>query len=289
MAYTRYKLVNFGPGKAGLATVGYTLTGDSRITAGVAESPAGSGVYGATVSFADAFDGSITWDTGESTPAYAAEDVGPGPERLDVAVSTRLATAGYTAPPTAAGIADAVWDEARAGHVTAGTFGEVLEGSDGTVASATSTTVGLGASAPAIDLTGLSVRIVSGLGAPQERRITAYDTGTKVATIAPAWGVTPDVTSTYLIGGRDVWSNDTRTLTDKAGFKLASDGLGLCAADANVTVVELLRRIGATTAGVETRPTATTVAYAAVGAPSTVLVTGTINATTGIRESVTYS
>lgn len=181
---------------------------------------------------------------------------------LDAAVSTRLAAAGYTAPPsastiadavrdvtgligapagslgkvidtmatgmpTAAGIADAVWDEARAGHVTAGTFGEVLEGSDGTVASATSTTVGLGASAPAIDLTGLSVRIVSGLGAPQERRITAYDTGTKVATISPAWTVTPDVTSKYLIGGPAVdgpvdlttgavdavWSRTVRTVT----------------------------------------------------------------------------
>lgn len=43
---------------------------------------------------------------------------------LDAAVSSRLASAGYTAPPSAASNAGAVWNEARAGHVTAGTFGE---------------------------------------------------------------------------------------------------------------------------------------------------------------------
>lgn len=46
--------------------------------------------------------------------------------RLDVAVSSRLATAGYTAPPSAAAIADAVFDEAMAGHTTAGTFGKAV-------------------------------------------------------------------------------------------------------------------------------------------------------------------
>lgn len=43
--------------------------------------------------------------------------------RIDVAISSRLASASYTAPDNAA-IADAVWDEARAGHVGAGSFGE---------------------------------------------------------------------------------------------------------------------------------------------------------------------
>lgn len=52
--------------------------------------------------------------------------------RIDVAVSSRLATAGYTAPttpPTVAAIADAVWDEAQSGHVAAGTFGAYLDAS----------------------------------------------------------------------------------------------------------------------------------------------------------------
>lgn len=80
-------------------------------------------------------------------------------KNLDAAVSTRLATAGYTAPldasgtqtaaeaaltaydaatgadvasisvPSAATVADAVWDEALAGHSTAGTAGQALTAS----------------------------------------------------------------------------------------------------------------------------------------------------------------
>lgn len=45
---------------------------------------------------------------------------------LDAAVSTRLATSGYTVPPTANAIADQVWDEVLAGHLTAGSTGAAL-------------------------------------------------------------------------------------------------------------------------------------------------------------------
>lgn len=41
-------------------------------------------------------------------------------------VDTRLADADYTAPPTAATISDAVWDEALAGHATGGSAGSAL-------------------------------------------------------------------------------------------------------------------------------------------------------------------
>jgi hypothetical protein len=47
--------------------------------------------------------------------------------RIDVAVSTRLATSGYTAPDSAATIAGAVWDEVLSGHTTAGTTGKALD------------------------------------------------------------------------------------------------------------------------------------------------------------------
>ena len=47
--------------------------------------------------------------------------------RIDATVSSRLATAGYTAPDSAAVIADAVWDEALSGHTTAGTTGKALD------------------------------------------------------------------------------------------------------------------------------------------------------------------
>lgn len=45
-------------------------------------------------------------------------------DRLDVLVSTRLATAGYTAPPSAGVIADIVWDTTASEHLVAGTMGE---------------------------------------------------------------------------------------------------------------------------------------------------------------------
>ena len=38
-----------------------------------------------------------------------------------------LPTSSYTAPPTTADIADAVWDEAYSGHTTAGTFGKLMD------------------------------------------------------------------------------------------------------------------------------------------------------------------
>ena len=57
-----------------------------------------------------------------------------GLSRLDAAVSSRLASASYTAPPTAGAIADAVWDEATTGHTTAGTYGgQVLRGANSNV------------------------------------------------------------------------------------------------------------------------------------------------------------
>lgn len=78
MPYALYKTANFGPGRSGLATVGYTLTGGARVTAGVAEVAAGTGVYGATVALPDGFAGAILWDTGQGgQTAYAAEDVNP--------------------------------------------------------------------------------------------------------------------------------------------------------------------------------------------------------------------
>jgi len=47
--------------------------------------------------------------------------------RIDVATSTRLATVGYTTPPTVGDIADAVWDEAISGHLSAGSTGKALD------------------------------------------------------------------------------------------------------------------------------------------------------------------
>ena len=46
--------------------------------------------------------------------------------RIDVATSTRLASASYSAAPSAATVADAVWDEATVDHTSIGSFGYVI-------------------------------------------------------------------------------------------------------------------------------------------------------------------
>jgi len=45
---------------------------------------------------------------------------------LDATISSRLASASYTTPPTTAENADAIWDEVLSGHLTAGTTGAAL-------------------------------------------------------------------------------------------------------------------------------------------------------------------
>lgn len=47
-------------------------------------------------------------------------------DHLDVVLSTRLATSGYTAPPSSATISAAVVDQALSGHTTSGTVGKAL-------------------------------------------------------------------------------------------------------------------------------------------------------------------
>ena len=80
MSILLLKNVNFGSGKSGLSTVGYRLihtngsVSGSRVTTNIGEILAGSGLYSASVYFADNFSGSIVWDTGESSPAFATEE-----------------------------------------------------------------------------------------------------------------------------------------------------------------------------------------------------------------------
>jgi hypothetical protein len=77
----RYMTVQFGPAYAGCATVGYTLKGSDgasfgeRISSGIVEIPAQSGLFGTAVSLPDEFIGSVVWDTGGDVPVYAIEEV----------------------------------------------------------------------------------------------------------------------------------------------------------------------------------------------------------------------
>lgn len=96
------KLVSLGAGNTGLATVGYTLkngdgtTFQARTTTGVYE--IGAGWYGVELGsgiFTGFFEGRIDWDI--ATVFKASDELYISAD-LDAAVSTRLATSGYTAP-----------------------------------------------------------------------------------------------------------------------------------------------------------------------------------------------
>lgn len=88
MAFKMLKSVNFGKSKGGLGTVGFTLydavgsESVSRSTTGVHEVGTSTGIYACQISFANSFSGSILWDTGEGTPAYATEQYNPIAENV---------------------------------------------------------------------------------------------------------------------------------------------------------------------------------------------------------------
>lgn len=77
------------------------------------------GVYTAVFKTADS-----TVDAQHIVSAWTVQ-VG-GVENLDATVSSRLAAASYTTPPTAAAIADQVWDENALAHNTANSMGELM-------------------------------------------------------------------------------------------------------------------------------------------------------------------
>ena len=89
MAITLLRSANFGPGKGGLATVGFTLIDSSgnvsvaRSTVGVHELGTNSGIYAAPITFATDFVGSILWDTGDESVAYATEEYDGTEEKVD--------------------------------------------------------------------------------------------------------------------------------------------------------------------------------------------------------------
>ena len=93
--------------------------------------------------------------------------------------------------------------------VTAG--GSSYESQTGTLAGVLSSTVmdlSSGASADNGRYTGGALYISSGLGSGQVRNITNYVGATKRVTVSPAFTVTPNTTSTYLVGPRVTITGD---------------------------------------------------------------------------------
>jgi prepilin-type N-terminal cleavage/methylation domain-containing protein len=73
------------------------------------------------------------------------------------------------------------------------------EANAGTTQSAASNSITLSSSASAVDTAyvGLTIRTVSGVGAGQNRTISAYTGSSRLATVSAAWTTIPDSTTTY--------------------------------------------------------------------------------------------
>lgn len=104
-----------------------------------------------------------------------------------------------TAAAIATGAIDADALAADAGTEIAAAVAVNLASNQGTASAGGASTITLASGSATADLyNGQWVRITSGTGAGQARRITDYTgAGTKVATVSPDWTTTPDATSVY--------------------------------------------------------------------------------------------
>lgn len=118
------------------------------------------------------------------------------------AIAADAIGASELAADAVAEIADAVWDEARSGHTTDGTFGQVNQAvRSGTAQGGGTATITLDASASAVDdfYNGDLVWCLSGTGAGQAGVVIDYVGATKVATVDNNWRTNPDSSTGFVI------------------------------------------------------------------------------------------
>lgn len=123
---------------------------------------------------------------------------------------------GATAP-TAAAVADAVWDEARGDHTSSGSFGEYMQPIRiGTAQAGGASSITLDASASATnDLYNYAlVKIISGTGAGQTRQISDYNGSSKVATVSLAWTTQPSSDSVFVLDALGVDAATVASIAD---------------------------------------------------------------------------
>jgi hypothetical protein len=186
------------------ATAGYAGLDWSKITAATTA----VALTGTTISVSQVV-ASVTGAVGSVTGAVGSVTAG-------VTVTTNNDKTGYAltvTPPTAATIADAVWDEAYSGHTTAGTFGKLMDTLrksntvlEGTIlASPTPTTTVFrisGADYPTGALTGSVLWMNSGASQEQNSPIlstTNNGDGTITVTLENALVTAPSAGDTVLI------------------------------------------------------------------------------------------
>jgi len=178
--------------------------------------------------------GSVTGAVGSVTGGLNTAGTISTLDALDTAQDTQHTTTqtdiSNLNDPTVAAIADGVWDEVQSGHVTAGTFGLYLDTEVSGVGGGTPPTAAAIADAVLDELTAghttagsLSKAIIDILADTNE--LQSDDVPTLIAALPTATEIDTELTSNH---GSGAWTTATSvTVSDKTGFKLASDGLAL--------------------------------------------------------------
>ena len=149
-----------------------------------------------------------------NTDAAAADALDANIAFLDVAVSS------VGGGSSAGAIADAVWDEARAGHVAAGTFGEGVASVQGAVASVVDE---VAANVTAIDS---DAAAATRLGVTAKQIHFGYATGTPTSTTIQADNVLAGNPNGNLLSTTDIYKGRLLTKTSGAGAGEARTILG---------------------------------------------------------------
>lgn len=168
----------------------------------------GAGGFASTAALAtvDANVDAILVDTGTTIPGTIttlSSDVATVDANVDAILADTGTDGVALSSSTVNAIADQVWDESTADHVSAGSFGAqsyIIRSN--TAQAGAASTITLDASASATDdfYNNTQITIVGGTGAGQTRFITDYVGSTRVATVA-SWTTTPDNTSVFVING----------------------------------------------------------------------------------------
>lgn len=157
--------------------------------------------------------------------------------------------------PSAAVIADAVWDELRSGHTIAGSYGEGFDAirfvrrATAQGGSARSITLDTSASATPQIYDGQDVYILSGTGAGQSRKIVNYTGSSKIANVDKPWATNPDNTSVFVLvadsSERTGWMHSGQAQTGAVGTITLDTGASATDDYYNETMIRIAAGTGA--------------------------------------------
>lgn len=198
---------------------------------------------------------------------------------LDAAITTRLASGSYTAPPSVASVADAVCDEILSTHTTPGSLAVALTPDSprdsGTAQAGAASSITLKAGSITLDTTKgvYQVILTSGTGSGQRAFVTAWNNSTKVATVDGTWETTPDATTQYLLY---FYATDLSL----ASIAAIRSGLSTFAAGGNVNVVSMAANV-LTASALATDAVAEI--QSGLATPTNISVVGSVTTKTGFK------